>query len=355
MFKKIKKVIKKNPILFDLVKNLSVLIIGISALLKKRRGAVDHILSTISMIHSSSRIAGKPINITIEPTNYCNLKCPVCETGVDTLGRLKKRMTLNDFKIIIDKLARHTNNLIFYFMGEPFLNKDSYKMIRYAKDIGITNITTCTNGDIINPKKLVCSGIDEVYFQIGGITQKTHQIYRIGSNIDNVFNNLKKTIKLKNDYSLKLRINCGFILMKHNEHEVLEFKKMMSRFGVDQASIIAPCVRTIEQAKEMLPSDKTYWNYDQRALIKGKLLPKNIPKNQCQWIYYSMVIMVNGDVVPCCRDATGSEVMGNLLTQSLDEIWNGSSFREFRTRIHRNQKQIKICKLCSGYGVSEIK
>ncbi|MFW5607577.1 MAG: SPASM domain-containing protein, partial [Campylobacter hyointestinalis] len=72
-------------------------------------------------------------------------------------------------------------------------------------------------------------------------------------------------------------------------------------------------------------------------------------------IYYSMTIMVNGDVVPCCHDACGKEVMGNLIEQNLDDIWNGEKFQNFRDKIHNEQKNIDICKLCSGYGVSDLK
>jgi hypothetical protein len=40
-----------------------------------------------------------------------------------------------------------------------------------------------------------------------------------------------------------------------------------------------------------------------------------VPDNACPWIYYSLAIHVNGDVVPCCRDPKGEEVMGNRSEQ----------------------------------------
>ena len=39
-------------------------------------------------------------------------------------------------------------------------------MIRYAKDCGIPFVNSCTNGDAVNPEKLIESGIDEISFQI---------------------------------------------------------------------------------------------------------------------------------------------------------------------------------------------
>src|SRR3990167_7881068 len=102
------------------------LLYGLRGLLFKRRGSIDHLKSTISLLKKSNVVLGRPMNITIEPTNMCNLQCPVCETGAGILGREDAHMSLHVFKTIIDKISSHTNTLMFYFMGEPFLNKKAY-------------------------------------------------------------------------------------------------------------------------------------------------------------------------------------------------------------------------------------
>lgn len=77
-------------------------------------------------------------------------------------------------------------------------------------------------------------------------------------------------------------------------------------------------MRNIAQGEKFLPEDKKYWDYNIEAFNNGNLKPNIIPKNKCDWIYYSLSIQVNGDVVPCCRDPKGEIVMGNLLHQELD-------------------------------------
>jgi radical SAM protein with 4Fe4S-binding SPASM domain len=308
----------------------------------------------VSFAARSTRILGRPMNVTIEPTNVCNLECPVCETGAGVLGRTAGHMSMEQFRTILDKVGAHTNTLMFYYMGEPFLNKRSYEMIRYAKDRGIPFIQTCTNGDLVDPAKVVDCGIDEVSFQIGGMTQETHAIYRINSKLDRVMHNLKETLRLRRERGSRLRVVSGFILMKHNEHEVATFRKTMAELGVDEAQVIDPCVRTVEQGRQMLPTDRAHWYYDPAAFEAGVLRPKTLPDNDCPWIYYSITIHVNGNVVPCCRDPKGLEVVGNLLTESLDAVWNGERFQDFRRRLHRDQGSIEICRLCSAYGASAI-
>ena len=128
----------------------------------------------------------------------------------------------------------------------------------------------------------------------------------------------------------------------------------MANLGVDGTTIIDPCVRDVKQGKKFLPKDKKYWSYDIDAFNKGVLKPKFQPKNRCDWIYYSLTIHVNGDVVPCCRDTKGEMVMGNLLNEDLDAIWNGKDYLDFRKQLKKDQSQIKICQLCSSYPVSQV-
>lgn len=352
---RLKNLIKRHSLPYRLAILAKALPHGLMGLMRGKRGSWDHIRSTLSFVIRSNRISGRPINVTLEPINICNLRCAVCETGAGILQRAQRPMAIDDYKTIIDKVAEHTNTIQFYFMGEPFIHRQSYEMIRYAKSKGVPFITTCTNGEAVLPAELIESGIDEVNFQIGGMTQTTHATYRTGGNLERTLHNLSETIRLRRERGLtRPHIVCGFILMKHNEHEVPAFRETMSQMGVDHAWVIEPCVRTIEQGREMLPTDKNYWFYDPESFERGVLRPRILLDNECPWIYYNMAIHVNGDVVPCCRDNQGTEVMGNLVKQSLEEIWNSPRYVEFRRRIHTDQGQVAICRLCSSFGSSPL-
>ena len=352
---KLKEIIKKNKVLYVLARNIYALQKGFVNLLKNKRGSQEHIKSTVSLIKKSDRIKGRPINITIEPANICNLKCPACECGMGILERKVGHITFEKFKIIIDKIAEHTNSLMYYFEGEPFLNKEWVKQVRYAKDKGIPYISTCTNCDYAKAQDIIDSHIDFVSFQFGGVSEKTHPIYRVGSDFNKVVKNLKELLKLRKEQNaFWLHIEIGLIVMKHNEHEVDSFIEFAKKLGVDSYNIVDPCVRSHAQGLELLPEDKKYWIYDEKAFSNGKLKRKFIPENDCPWIYYSMVITWDGNVVPCCHDPKATEIMGNIIEQDLEEIWNGEKYQNFRKRVHSNQKGIDICRLCSGYGISEI-
>ena len=350
-----KEVLKPFPSLYVLAQRVYPFATLLVALMKGRRGSIEHLRSSWSLIRRSTFVAGRPVNVTLEPTNICNLRCPVCETGAGELGRSPRQMTVNEFQCILNKIAPHTNTMMFYFMGEPFLNQDAYQMIRAAKEAGIPWITTCTNGETLNPEELVKSGINEVNFQIGGVSGETHRRYRVNGELERVLYNLRETVRIKRKLHKSLHIVCGMILMRHNQHEVATFHQSMVEIGVDEALVIDPCVRTMAQARAYLPSDERYWIYDPHAYLSGELRPRILPGNQCDWLYYSLTILANGDVVPCCRDPKGKHVMGNLLNQELAEIWNGEPFRTFRGSVLREQSSVAVCRLCSGYPASSLK
>lgn len=309
-------------------------------------------LSSLSAGVSAERNMGLPVHLTVEPTNVCNLRCPVCETGAGILNRPRGHMSLDTFKRVLDSAGEQVNTLLLYYMGEPFLNRDAYAMIQYATQKGIY-VATCTNGEVIDMDGLVESGLSEISFQISGLTQETHEQYRVGGNLSETLSNLFEVAELKARGQLSTKITVGFIVMKHNEHEIRQVNKL-KELGADEVMLITPCVRTVEQGKTFLPADDKYWYYNRDAFTEGVLVPRKVPHNRCWWIYYSTVVLWDGSVVPCCRDAQGEHIMGNLLEQSLSEIWNNERYRRFRRVIRERQSQLPLCRLCSGYGIARL-
>ena len=311
--------------------------------------------STTDFIFNRSKVNGLPTTVTIEPANICNINCPICETGNGTLNRVKRVLSTEDFKKIIDQIYTHTDTLIYYFMGEPFLNKHWVEQVQYAKSLGIKRIETSTNGDIAVPIDIVNSKLDHISFQIGGMTQETHGVYRVNSYLKTVFEKLKETISLKKKMNATwLNIDVGLIVMKHNEHEIEEFKLFCEEIGADSYQIVLPVVRNALEGKQYLPENEEYLVYDKEKLEQGELLKKDKIKNYCPWMYYSTVILSNGDLVPCCEDSCGKHVLGNVIEEGFDAVWNGKKYQNFRKNVNNNQDKLKLCDLCSSYGIGTL-
>ena len=73
-----------------------------------------------------------PPALMLEPTNICNLRCPLCLTGNGTLNRPKGMMSLALFKKICKDVQDKIGMLILWNQGEPFINPDFYEMLKIA-------------------------------------------------------------------------------------------------------------------------------------------------------------------------------------------------------------------------------
>ncbi len=210
--------------IFQLTKTL--ILISLILAKKRPRGWKSLIFNSIKSHLRKPKNLMMPVHVSVEPTNTCNAQCPVCETGKNDMKREAGRLDFANFKKLVDRIYKHTNTLFYYFMGEPFLNKHAYEMIRYARDKGIY-VETCTNGDLVDPEKLLESGINKIAFQIGGVDQKTHEIYRVNSFLNKIERNLKKLIQLRKNHvnGKDLQVELGFIVMRHNESQVDKFIK----------------------------------------------------------------------------------------------------------------------------------
>jgi radical SAM protein with 4Fe4S-binding SPASM domain len=318
------------------------------------RRKLNFVLCRLSARLGLSFSLGRPIQITVEPTNVCNLRCPLCETGNGSLGRRNSVMGLEEFCALLDRFDSTLEQVFLYFMGESFLNKDIYTMIRAATDRGIW-VNLCTNGNKIDPQRLVESGVGEINFQIGGMTQETHAVYRVGGNLAAALQALEKTIALRNapdSPNKAMRINVGFIAQRHNEHEIPLFQAYCRRVGVDQANVIATALRKASDWEAWMPQDPDLQMYDPVAQAEGRLTLKERFQGDCGWIYSTMTIQVNGDAVPCCHDPKGKHFLGNVFQTSPYKIWNSRAYRNMRRQV--SSQRLDLCASCAGYDVPPL-
>jgi len=74
--------------------------------------------------------------------------------------------------------------------------------------------------------------------------------------------------------------------------------------------------------------------------------PLEVP---CDWPLGTVVVTMEGNVVPCCNDYFESEVVGNLKTQSLRAIWCGERFQRFHRALSRGDRTVSnLCAKCDS-------
>lgn len=82
-----------------------------------------------------SKVYGLPYDVIIDPCNICMLHCPLCPTGRGETSRKRAVMEFELFKKIIDEIGDYVISVNFTNWGEPLLNRDLDRMIRYCKKV----------------------------------------------------------------------------------------------------------------------------------------------------------------------------------------------------------------------------
>lgn len=306
-----------------------------------------------------SRLTGKPVqwgypvSVSFEPTTSCNLRCPECPSGLRAFTRPTGMLKKDFFSQTIDEIHKELLYLIFYFQGEPYLNPDFLEMVKYASSKKIYTATS-TNAHYLNDdiaKKTIESGLDRLIISVDGTTQEVYQQYRVGGNLQKVFEGARNIVKWKkNLHSKKPFVIFQFLVVKPNEHQVDEIKKLAKEIGVDQVRFKTAQVYDYEKdPNQLIPETDEFSRY--KKLDDGTYVPKNKMANHCWKLWHANVITWNGLVVPCCFDKDATHQLGSLQNQSFKQIWNNEQYRTFRKKLMTGRKQIDICANCSE-GVS---
>jgi radical SAM protein with 4Fe4S-binding SPASM domain len=254
----------------------------------------------------------------------------------------------NFFKETIDQLGRELFYLTFYFQGEPYLNPGFLEMVKYASSRRIYT-TTSTNAHYLNDenaKKTIESGLDRLIISIDGTTQEVYQQYRVGGNLNKVLQGARNIVKWKKELKSKTPfVVFQFLVVKPNEHQLEDVKRIAEEIGVDAVWFKTAQVYDYENdPHQLIPSNEKYSRYRKE---NGETRLKNSMSNHCWRLWHAPVITWDGMVVPCCFDKDAQHRLGDLKQKSFNEIWNDELYVNFRKQLSRGRANIDICANCS--------
>ncbi len=291
---------------------------------------------------------GMPVALTIEPTTACNLKCPECPSGLRSFTRATGSLQEELFERIIDQAHEQLCCLIFYFQGEPYINKGFLNMVRYAAQKNIYTITS-TNGHFLNDqnaRETIESGLDRLIISVDGTTQEVYEQYRKGGKLENVLQGARNIIKWKKQLNSPTpHIIFQFLVVRPNQHQIEDLYHLADKIGVDEVRLKTAQIYDYKLGSPLIPTIEKYARYKKNT--DGTFSIKNQLKNQCWKLWHAAVVTWDGKVAPCCFDKDLSHPMGDLERDSFKSIWRGPIYQEFRQRILHGRKNISICTNCT--------
>jgi radical SAM protein with 4Fe4S-binding SPASM domain len=291
---------------------------------------------------------GMPISISIEPTTSCNLRCPECPSGLRSFSRPTGMLEETFFRKTINEVHKDLVYLTFYFQGEPYLNPNFLDMVRYAHSKNIFT-STSTNAHYLGDeeaKATILSGLDRLIISLDGTTQETYSSYRVGGNLSKVIEGTKCLVKWKKALNSSTPILIfQFLVVKPNEHQIEDVKKLAEELEVDEVKLKTAQVYDYKNGNDLIPKNNYYSRYKKKP--DGTWSIKNDMENHCWKLWQSPVVTWDGIVVPCCFDKDARHRMGDLKKETFRELWSGKAYQQFRSSVLRSRSEIDICTNCS--------
>lgn len=290
---------------------------------------------------------GMPFALSIEPTTSCNLRCPECPSGLRSFTRPVGSMEFDFYKDIINQCRSFLSYLILYFQGEPYLNPKFLDLVKYASKNGIYTVSS-TNAHFLdneNARKTILSGLDKIIVSLDGTDQVSYERYRIGGSYEKVIDGIQNLVYWKRKLNnRKPRIVLQFLILKTNQHQIKDIKKLSRKLKVDQLVLKTAQVYNLDKGSEIIPDDEKLSRYKR---VSGNFVIKNNLENKCWRVWSSSVVTWDGKIVPCCFDKDAKYVFGDLRENSFSEIWNNKRHSHFRKQILLSRKKIDICQNCT--------
>ncbi len=291
-----------------------------------------------------------PRAIRIEPSGACNLACSHCPTG--TVDMPRSSMPWDVFDRVSAQVRDHLDAVkvvVLYHGGEPLLHKRFVDMVRHLKTMRVPHVKTVSNGMILSDaviEGIVDAKLDAIEFSLDGQSPEENNFVRRNCDAATVIRNIKRLIAHKRRVSA---VRPDIFIAS------TQFLTPETHVRKDQPAPLPEYV-VREFSGEVAPEIteyKTTWamlwphmglQTDVYEIYKDPYCGEVL--NYCDLVDFTMTIRWNGDVVTCCYDLTSQFVLGNVMQQTLEEIWNGKKYRGLRRSID-SRRFIPLCAACN--------
>lgn len=290
-------------------------------------------------ISRSKVLSAFPTKLTIDPTDICQLHCPLCPTGQGNPARLRGAMNFDNFRKLIDEVGQYLFEIDLFNWGEPFLNKDIFKIIEY---VARNNVKTRVSSNLNYfpsgfEKELVASRLHHLVVSLDGTTQESYGQYRVGGSLVNVVAAVSRIAEEKKRQKSPFPfLTWQFIVMRHNETEIEAAKKLVKKWGFDR---IVFARNRGDMGRELFESNRS----------------KEYKATTCYRPWQEAVVNWNGSVSPCCLFYDEHFDFGNVFTDGFKSVWNNEKYRQARGLIKSGKAEDKtlVCWQCLRNGFPE--
>lgn len=255
----------------------------------------------------------------------CRLDCTYCPQNLfikryhELFGNDNTMLKFNDFKKILEKL-QDGGSVSFSGMVEPFSNPNCAKMIKYASDNGykVSLFTTLVGMTMEDIDLISDVKFSSLTLHIPDAEQNSHFDINRG-----YFKILEAFIdKIPVDY-----YSCHGTVHPDVEGYIDKNKYVASKMANRAGNLQRDDVPFVDKKSE------------KKLVCRAGTVLKSYG--------YTPVILPNGAIILCCMDYGLRHVLGNAITQSVEEIFGGEVFCKVMEGMEKGIPEV-LCHMCSS-------
>lgn len=301
-------------------------------------------------------LRSRPYILFLDPCNVCNLRCPLCPTGMNDLGRKQGMMSFECFKRYLDPHLPYLFEVNVHNWGESLINKEIFRMIDYAQS---NNVGTNMSSNLViaqadDLEKLIDSGLEHLTVSLDGADEESYIKYRVRGKFDRVIENMAELIRKRNLQGRKTPfVEWQYIVMKHNEGKVEKAEAIAAKLGIDRLRFI-PVGLPFEVRNRQALADE-WFPKTMSGRDEGEQVPQTFGQADrpapCYYLYRSMVVNTDGGVSPCCivyKGLRDFDQMENHQPIDIGAIWNNEKFRSARALYTAKDWEGRKRTICDG-------
>lgn len=249
-----------------------------------------------------SNVINSISSVDITTTDLCNRTCVFCPRhDPKVYPNRNLRMTVAGATVIAEKLSdiNYKGTIAISGFGENLLNSYIVEIVDVFKKSNPSAHVECnTNGDPLKRE------LAEKLFETG--------------------------------------LDCLNINLYDGPEQVEKFDKLLKGLPEDR----------YKYRVHWKTSDHGIIYNNRSGVIKwmGKDQVESVQNQKCYYPFYKMMVDWNGDVLFCANDWGRTRVIGNLLQQSVSEVWMSSHMKKIRLRLAEGDRSHKPCNTCSVNG-----
>ncbi len=296
-------------------------------------------------------LLSQPYTYVLGLTNICNLRCPLCITG---LKQQTKKIEFMDIKLVHDivkKIAPYALNVCLYNWGESLLHPDFEEILKLShyNNLNTSISSNLSLNDIDNKlRAMVKYELNHLIVSFDGTDQEDYSRYRRGGNYETVKRNISKISECKKKYnSIYPIITLQYLVTKYTSKQINYIKNNYKKIGADRYEFYPITSVWGDNKGERLKNWITDDEYEKRLYFD---IDFGFLGKRCDFIYSTMIIEQDGSIAPCCYTTNPIDDFTHWDgSKSIKQMFNSENFLEAR-KLFRDNNYLNdnvACNRCS--------